>query len=269
HGISIRSILGQVAAAANAGPGSGEEELQHTRARARVAAEIEASISLACSRRPAVDLVGSGPDRAGLGRRPVVQGLCSPSCSSAASRAPPPLLSAGEISRPAGARPVASAADLARDGRSSRGGGGPPHRRQLLPFIASMAGLYPHHPLLRRWRCGGEREQSRMPTSGVDLAVAELRTSGGADLSGGGHLRRPPPQLLAGLHLISTPTPWSATSTRTWSPPTLPRGSSRTSLGGPWSASTSTRLGPDRQPRGGARLHPHHRCRRYEPGHGG
>ncbi|CAN6251445.1 unnamed protein product [Urochloa humidicola] len=69
-----------------------------------------------------------------------------------------------------------------------------------------MAGLYPHHPLLRRWRCGGEREQRRMPTSGIDLAVAELRTSGGADLSGGGHLRRPPPQLLAGLHLISSST---------------------------------------------------------------
>ncbi|CAO2034132.1 unnamed protein product [Urochloa humidicola] len=69
-----------------------------------------------------------------------------------------------------------------------------------------MAGLYPHHPLLRRWKCGGEREQRRMPTSGVDLAVAELRTSGGAGLSGGGHLHRPPPQLLAGLHLISSST---------------------------------------------------------------
>ncbi|CAN6339941.1 unnamed protein product, partial [Urochloa humidicola] len=95
----------------------------------------------------------------------------------------------GEISRPAGARPVVSAVDLAWAGRSSRGGGGPPHRRQLLPSAASMVSLYAHHPLLLRWRCGGERAQKRRSTSGVDLAVAELRTSGG-------HLRRPPPHIL-------------------------------------------------------------------------
>ncbi|CAO2148880.1 unnamed protein product [Urochloa humidicola] len=132
--------------------------------------------------------------RRGTTRRPAARGLCSPLCSSATSHTPLPLLSAVEISRPAGARPAASAADLTLAGWSSRGRGGPLHRRRLLPSAASIAGLYPHHPLLRRWRCGKGREQRRRSTSGVDLVVAEQRTSGGADLSGGGHLRRPPPQ---------------------------------------------------------------------------
>ncbi|CAO2187406.1 unnamed protein product, partial [Urochloa humidicola] len=177
HSSPIRSISGQVVAAAGAGPGSGEEELQHARARARAAAELEASLSLACSRRPAVDLAGSGAGP--LLAAVLLRGLPRSSA--------PPLH--GEISRPAGARPAASAADLARAGRSSRGGGGPPHWRWLPPSAASMADLYPQHPLLRRWRCGGGREQRGKSTFGVDLAVAEQRTSGG-------HLRRPPPHLL-------------------------------------------------------------------------
>ncbi|CAN6340461.1 unnamed protein product, partial [Urochloa humidicola] len=177
HSSPIRSISGQVVAAAGAGPGSGEEELQHARARARAVAELEASLSLACSRRPAVDLAGSGAGP--LLAAVLLRGLPRSSA--------PPLH--GEISRPAGARPAASAADLARAGRSSRGGGGPPHWRWLPPSAASMADLYPQHPLLRRWRCGGGREQRGKSTFGVDLAVAEQRTSGG-------HLRRPPPHLL-------------------------------------------------------------------------
>ncbi|CAN6169631.1 unnamed protein product, partial [Urochloa humidicola] len=162
-------------------------------ARARAAAKLEAYLFLTCS-----TLSGSrfGRQRPGGaqhgGRR--ARGLCSTLCSSAASHAPLPLLSAGEISCPAGDCPAASAAGLALAGQSSRDGGGPFHRWRLLLSVASRASLYPHHPLLRRWRCGKGREQRRRSTSGVDLMVAEQRTSCDADLSGGGLLRRPPPQ---------------------------------------------------------------------------
>ncbi|CAO2194428.1 unnamed protein product, partial [Urochloa humidicola] len=122
--------------------------------------------------------------------------------ASARRRAParPPTLL--RPSSPRGRSPVRPELAQWHQRWMSRGPAGALAAEDLLPSAASMADLYPHHPLLRRWRCGDEMEHRRRSTSGVDLVVAKLRTSGGADLSSGGHLRRPPPQLLAGLHLI-------------------------------------------------------------------
>ncbi|CAN6319329.1 unnamed protein product, partial [Urochloa humidicola] len=175
----IRSISGQVVAAAGAGPGSGEEELQHARARARAAAELEASLSLACSRRPAVDLAGSGAGP--LLAAVLLRGLPRSSA--------PPLH--GEISRPAGARPAASAADLARAGQSSRARNPsrrrpPPRAKSPLPPNVPTAGELPidllsrasHDCGSRRRLChGGPREEEQeqrqpTPSDGDGVAVA-------------------------------------------------------------------------------------------------